>query len=165
MVYRNVKPLDGSKAAVNYGVDLLHKDGVGGRIRVVGIDDIVPESPGTELAAIRVFWKTGTGGRADAIIARIKPLPIKLLGRFHECWNAKGLRTAYADTVAGNDKDNPNEGDVTACFGLESSDVPESAAALNGADPDPEVDALLQEAEADEIDATAADEPVNAELQ
>ena len=169
VVYRNVKPIDGSKPAVHFGIDLLHRKvagkSVGGRLRVIGVDDIVPESPGTEVAAIRVLWKTGVGGRADAFVARIKPLPWKTLGHMHECWDAKGLRTAYADNIPGNEADNPNQGDVTACFGMQSSDVPEATANLDGNDFDPEVDLLLGEAEADVIDEGEAAQTTTPQLQ
>jgi hypothetical protein len=132
--------------------------GVGGRFRSRGIVDALPSLPGNELFGLRAVWKTGEGGRGDAAMASLQdpssPMP---LGKAHECWDADGLRTAYMDTYAGNDLEDPNEGDATSCFGFAEEDVPDSAARPDGTDADPELDELLTESGSAGIDEADAD--------
>ncbi|RMG12513.1 MAG: hypothetical protein D6729_16415 [Deltaproteobacteria bacterium] len=159
ILYLNVK--DRSKPdqpAVNYGQDILRFPGVGGRFRGVLVTDILPgdtgPAAGIEAMAMRVFWKHGAGGRADVAIAHVAPRPVKFLGAAHECWDAQGLRTAYADPWPDNDANNPNEGDpsdAASCAGFGKDEPGQDAASPDGQDHDPELDDLLVEAEADTI--------------
>jgi hypothetical protein len=164
VVYRNVKWQGSDGPAWNYGADYIHKFGVGGRYRTVLVGDIDSKRPGVEALALRVLWGLGKGGRVDAIYGHLTPPPAKKVATMHECWDAAGLRTAYKDDVAGNDADQPDAGDVesaTLCGGFAKDVPPDGAADAGAADPDPELDALLAEAEADDIgEAEAAAEEV-----
>lgn len=157
ILYRNVTRRDEpSLPAANFAADLVRLVGKGGRFRSAGVGDLVPELPGNEVFALRAAWVRGVGGRGDAAMASLadpnNPAP---LGKAHECWDKDGLRTAYADDVADNDAENPNEGDTAMCHGLAQEDVPEELAAPSGGDVDPELDALLDEVGA--LDVSEAD--------
>jgi predicted small lipoprotein YifL len=141
-----------------FGADLIRKVGEGGRFRTLHVADMNPDIPGFEAIGLRVLWKTGQGGRADAVVARVAPRPVVILGHAHECFDGDGLRTGYADTFPGNDEVDPNEGEVTDCLGFAQEDVPDNAAE-SGNDADPELDDLLAEDGALDIDEEeAADE-------
>lgn len=160
--YRNVRAglEPQSTPARNYSVDLLRRFGVGGRARFASIGDVIATQPGQELAAVRILWKTGQGGRADAVIA-----PLGKVGKAvhaSECWGKDGLRSAYLDDVAGNDAENKDEGDVTQCVQLARELPEESKASESGEDADPEVSAELAAAGADIAEADA--EAANGEL-
>lgn len=157
IVYRNVKLKDADGPAWNYGADYIHKFGVGGRYRTVLIGDIDPKLPGIELLALRLRWSLGLGGRADGVYAHVAPPPVKKLATLHECWDAKGLRSAYKDDYAGNDAENPDEGDVSKCSDFAMETPPDTVADVSGSDADPELDALLTEAEAAGIAEADAD--------
>lgn len=149
--------------AANFAADLVRLTGQGGRFRSVGVGDLIKDLPGNEAFALRVLWKRDEGGRADAAMASlVMPTSPTLLGTAHECWDADGLRTAYTDDYAGNDATNPNEGDVSSCAGFPKEDVPGSAASLNGSDPDPELEALLDDSGASDVtedEASMAEDP------
>lgn len=164
VVYRNVKDL-GQKdgVAANYGMDFVHLLGVGGRIRAVGLGDLYPKLDGVEALALRVLWKAGQGGRADAIATHVWPLPVAKLYEAHECWDAKGKRSAYKDDYAGNDAENADEGDTKTCAGFAEEAVPQAAASDAGQDKDPQLEALLKDAGADAIPETDADESADPE--
>lgn len=148
---------DPTMQKVNYGADLVRLVGVGGRFRSVGVGDVIPALPGPEAIGLRILWKAGEGGRAAAAIASIGPNP-QLLGTAHECWDKDGLRTAYKDDNPNNDAMNPDEGDVTMCAGFAQESPPdEGDVSENGQDTDPELDALLEESGAMDIDAAEAD--------
>jgi hypothetical protein len=170
MVYRNVVSRDDANAMPkNYGADLIHKVGLGGRFRSVAIGDIIPQVPGIEALGMRVLWKHGQGGRADVAVANVLPEPRRILGHAHECWDAEGLRTAYADTIPENDDVNPNEGDVTdgsLCgdFGApDANDANDESASADGQDMDPELEDLLEDADATDITEEEADEEASTE--
>jgi len=166
LVYKNViKRNDKDGVPANFAMDVLHKVGVGGRIRTFAIGDIQTKLDGIELFAMRVLWKNGLGGRADGVLAHVKPLPVAVLAHVHECWDKDGKRTAYKDDVTLNDKDDPDEGDVTKCVELAQEEVPDGSAKPDGTDPDPELDALLNEGEATAIDEAAASEAVDPEAK
>lgn len=156
IAYRNVvRRDDPDKRVINYGADLVRLVGVGGRFRSVGIGDLVPEaiSPGPEALGLRVLWKRGEGGRGVAVIASLASKMV--LGTAHECWDKDGLRTAYeSDPVSAM---NPNEGDLTMCAGF-AREMPPPADRVNenGSDADPELDALLDESGAKDIDEMEA---------
>jgi hypothetical protein len=158
IAYRDVvRRDDPAMRKINYGADLVRLVGVGGRFRSIGIGDFIPEavSPGPEALGMRVLWKRGEGGRGVAVIAS---LATKMaLGTASECWDADGLRTAYEDDNPANDATNPNEGDLTMCAGF-AREMPPPADRVNenGADADPELDALLDESGAMDIDETEA---------
>jgi hypothetical protein len=164
IAYLNVTRRDAPMApAANFAADLVRLTGQGGRFRSVGVGDLITDLPGNEAFALRILWKRDTGGRGDAAMASLadpmKPLP---LGTAHECWDAEGKRSAYMDDYAANDAKNPNEGDVTNCAGFPKEDVPGSAASPSGADPDPELDALLDDAGASDVteaEASMAEDP------
>ncbi|RMG12359.1 MAG: hypothetical protein D6729_16625 [Deltaproteobacteria bacterium] len=166
ILYLNVKDRGDPEATpLTYGSDIIHFPGQGGRMRAVFYGDLlpgdVPPVAGTELFAMRVLWRTGQGGRADALIAHALPPPAQVLGTAHECWDADGRRTAYLDTFGDNDAEDPNEGDVTdaaSCGGFGEDQVPEEVVD-SAHDADPQLDALLAEAEADTIDADEVDAP------
>ena len=159
VIYRNVRfGLEPAEVpARNYGVDLVRKFGVGGRARFVGIGDYVSASAGQEIAAMRVLWKTGAGGRADAVIA---PLAGGAASHISECWDKEGLRTGYADDITGNEATNKNEGEVTQCVQFARDVPPDATASASADDADPDVSAALAEAGADisEADANAVNE-------
>lgn len=164
IMYRNIVPRAQPTAnPASYAMDIIHKVGLGGRARLMSISpDILPNTGGTdngtELLAMRVLWKRGVGGRADGLMSRFRPRPVQMYGHFHECWGPAGLRTAYMDTFEANDADNPNQGDVTNCFDLAQDQVPEANTANSDspADPDPELDAALDETGAADISETDA---------
>jgi hypothetical protein len=161
MLYRNVVSRDDLDAPPkNYGADLIHKVGTGGRFRSVSVGDLIPQVPGLEAMGMRVLWRHGEGGRADVAVANVTPTR-RILGHAHECWDVEGLRTAYADTIPENDNVNPNEGDVTdgqSCGGFGPDDANEDAADTDGQDTDPELDDLLDDADASDITEEEADE-------
>lgn len=145
----------------NFSADLLRQVGVGGRYRSAAFADFAPEIAGQELVALRAAWKIGVGGRADVLVASLgEPGPSDnvLVGRGHECWDAAGLRTAYADTIAANDATDPNEGDATSCAGLAQSDPEPAVADPDGTDADAEVDELLEESGANDVTEDEANE-------
>jgi hypothetical protein len=156
IAYRNVlRRAEPDKPAVNYGADLVRVVGVGGRFRSVGVGDYIDTLPGLEALGLRVLWKRDEGGRGAAVIAS---LATKMaLGTAGECWDKDGLRTAYEDDNPANDATNPNEGDLTMCAGF-AREMPPPADRVNenGADADPELDALLDESGAMDIDETEA---------
>ncbi|MDI1443400.1 hypothetical protein [Polyangium sp. 6x1] len=142
---------------VNYGADLVRLVGVGGRFRSVGVGDVIPDLPGNEAIGLRILWKAGEGGRAVAAVASLGP-DAKLLGTAHECWDKEGLRSAYKDDNPSNDETNPDEGDLAMCAGFAEEAPPDQADVNeNGQDTDPELDALLEESGAMDIDAAEAD--------
>ena len=148
---------DPAMQKVNYGADLVRLVGVGGRFRSVGVGDVIPALPGPEAIGMRILWKAGEGGRAAAAVASIGADP-QLLGTAHECWDKDGLRTAYEDDNPTNDAMNPNEGDLSMCAGFSKEAPPdEGDVNENGQDADPELDALLDESGAMDIDAADAD--------
>jgi hypothetical protein len=157
--YKNVTRRDDPSAPpVSFGADLVRIVGQGGRFRSVGVTDAVPNVAGDELFALRVRWKAGEGGRGDALLVNVAdPKAPVVLGDAHECWDKDGLRTAYLDSYADNDAEDPNEGDTASCSGLDSESVPESEATMDGVDADPELDALLDESGASEISEVEAD--------
>ncbi len=164
IAYVNVTRRDDPMApAANFAADLVRLTGQGGRFRSVGVGDIIKELPGSEAFALRILWKRDAGGRGDAAMASLAtPGSPVLLGTAHECWDADGLRSAYMDDYAANDAMNPNEGDTSSCAGFAQEDVPGSAASTSGADPDPELDALLDEAGASDVteaEASMAEDP------
>jgi len=164
IAYLNVTRRDDPMApAANFGADLVRITGKGGRFRSVGVGDLIKAAPGNEVFALRVQWNRDEGGRGAAAMASIaNPQTPLLLGTAHECWDAEGLRTAYMDDYAANDATNPNEGDVSMCAGFAKEDVPESAATLNGSDPDSELDALLEDSGASDVteaEASMAEDP------
>lgn len=147
--YREVKPKDlGAEGAINYGLDSLHKPGVGGVLRTYAIGDLgsrfadLADLKGVQLAALRVRW-TPAGGRADAGLFDFSAgAGATRLGDIHECWDGGGIRKAYKSYVG-----KENEGDtaeITACGGLAQEDGPASAP-VDGVD-DAEVAAELGEA-------------------
>ncbi len=148
---------DPSKAdmPVNVVGDALVRPGVGGQARTIAIGDWTDLLPGVEALAMRVRWKTGVGGRADALLASLATGQPKTLASLHECWGKDGVRTGYLATPA--DPNNPNEGAVDKCFELEQQEVPATAARRDGQDPDPELDALLLDSGAAAIDEAEAD--------
>ena len=100
-----------------------------------------------------MLWKTGAGGRADAVI-----VPLGKNGtavHASECWDKAGLRTGYLDDIAANDKDNPNAGDVTGCLQIARDMPDDTAPSDSGVDADPEVTAELAAAGADITEADA----------
>lgn len=139
----------------NYGADAIYKLGVGGRMRVIGLDDYDPKQPGLELFAMRVLWKGGTGGRADALYANVTATKTTKLADVHECWGPGGNRTAYKSTP--DDPNNASEGDTANCFAMATDTPPDGVASASGADKDPELDALLTDSGAAGIDAAEAD--------
>ncbi|MDI3289150.1 hypothetical protein [Polyangium sp. 15x6] len=142
---------------VNYGADLVRLVGMGGRFRAVGVGDVIPDLPGPEAIGLRILWKAGEGGRAAAAVASLGPAP-KLLGTAHECWDKDGLRTAYKDDNPNNDAMNPDEGDLAMCAGFAEEAPPDQGdVSADGQDADPELDALLEESGAMDIDAAEAD--------
>lgn len=157
IAYRNVvRRDDPDKRMINYGADLVRLVGVGGRFRSVGVGDYIDSVPGPEALGLRVLWKRGEGGRGAAAIASLATkMP---LGTAHECWDKDGLRTAYEDDNPANDMTNPNEGDLMMCAGF-AREMPPPADRVNenGADADPELDALLDESGATAIDEAEAD--------
>jgi hypothetical protein len=172
VVNRGVRPASDSNAPPrNYSMDVVLKPGVAGRLRTAVVGDISPEQ-GREAMGLRVLWRHSNpdagvlgGGRADGVLAHVSPPPRSVMGHFHECWDHMGLRTAYADTFPGNDtgnpdagvEANPNEGDTTACFGYAQESIPEDSAGDDAADPDPEMDAVLAEGDADDVTAVDAE--------
>ncbi len=159
--YRNMTRHDDVEGtpARNHGFDFIHKPGVGGRIRAIAIGDLI-ERDGIELLGLRVRWAHGVGGRADAVLARVSPRPVEVLRRAHECFDADGLRAAYADDDATNDDvDGIDEGDVdapSACGGFERDDI-DLALDENGHDADPELDDMLDASGANDIDEDDAE--------
>jgi hypothetical protein len=165
ILYKDVvRKDDPMSTPANFGADLVRVVGKGGRFRSVGVTDVIPELPGPELFAMRVLWKAAEGGRADAVLASLAdPQSPVVLGHAHECWDAGGLRTAYADTDPMNDMDNPDEGDTSMCFALAQEDVPDSAATTSGTDNDPDLDVLLDDSGASDISEQEADVAEGAE--
>ncbi len=157
IAYRNVvRRDDPDKRVVNYGADLVRLVGVGGRFRSVGVGDFVQQVPGKEAMGLRVLWKAGEGGRASAAVATIGPMK-QLLGIAHECWDMDGKRTAYSDDNPNNDADQPNEGVVTMCAGLaQESPTDQGNVSESGMDIDPQLNALLEESGAMDIDEAEA---------
>ena len=148
---------DPDKRVVNFGADLVRIVGVGGRFRSIGVGEFIDANPGPEAVGLRVLWKAGEGGRGAAAVASIGPNKA-LLGTAHECWDKDGLRTAFLDDNPNNDATNPNEGDVSMCVGFPQEMPPDQAdLSESGMDADPELDALLQESGAMDIDAAEAD--------
>ncbi|MBK9266944.1 MAG: hypothetical protein IPM54_45115 [Polyangiaceae bacterium] len=158
IAYHNVvRRDDPDKRVVNFGADLVRLVGVGGRFRSVGIGDFIPSLPGPEATGLRILWKRDEGGRGAAAVASLGAMK-QLLGTAHECWDKDGLRTAYEDDNPNNDAMNPNEGDVAMCAGFAREQPPDEAdVGENGMDVDPELDALLEESGAMDIDAAEAD--------
>ena len=131
--------------------------GVGGRFRSIGVGDVIPGLPGQEALGLRILWKAGEGGRAAAAVASLGANP-QLLGTSQECWDKDGMRTAYTDDNPDNDGVNPTEGDLTMCAGFAQESPPDQGDVNeNGQDSDPELDALLEESGAMDIDAAEAD--------
>jgi hypothetical protein len=158
ILYRAIKKRsDPNDLAQSFGADLLRNVGVGGRFRSVAIAEDLLELEGTEALGLRVQWRTGEGGRADAVMAHIAPDPRAILGAAHECWDSDGLRTAYSDTIAANDAENPDEGDTSDCVTLVQEDVSEDAASEDAADTDPEVDEVLSDDAADVTEISEGD--------
>lgn len=169
IVYRNFTKKD-DKAGVpwNFGVDLIRFPGKGGRLRSLGVGNILQNPDTVELAALRVLWKTGVGGRADGAMVHLWPKPVKPIGVMHECWDGKNLRTAYMDSVAANDADNPNAGDPkesAKCGGFDQDEVKADGLSADASDTDPELDALLKDAGADSLDETEAGLAVDPEKE
>ena len=172
VVNRGVRPASDLTAPPrNYSMDVVFKPGRGGRVRTAVLGDIAPV-PGVEAMGLRVLWRHANpdagvlgGGRADGLLSHVLPAPRAVIGSFHECWDAEGLRTAYADTFPGNDTANPdagieadpNEGDTTNCFDFPEDSVPESATSDDAADTDPELDAVLAEGGGDDVTEADAD--------
>ena len=159
IAYVNVSRRDDpNMQKVNYGADLVRLVGVGGRFRSVAISDFSPASPGNEAVGLRVLWKAGQGGRASGAIATLGAMP-QVQATMHECWDKDGKRTAYMDDIAGNDMNNPNEGDVTMCAGFAKEPPPDPMdVSVDGADVDPELDTLLDDAGASTIIVADADD-------
>lgn len=156
VAYLNVKDAaDAQALPANYAADAIYRPGVGGRLRQIYVADLDPKQQGLELFAMRVLWKSGGGGRADAVYANVTAQKTTKLADAHECWGADGNRTAYSSTP--DDPNNAKEGDTKACFGLPEETVPEKVATTSGADPDPELDAMLAESGAAGIDSADAD--------
>ena len=156
VAYVNVKDIGNPQdVAANYAADAIYKPKVGGRLRQIFVDDLDPKQPGLELFAMRVLWKTGVGGRADAIYANVTAQKTEKKAEAHECWGSDGKRTAYSSTPV--DPNNAAEGDTKKCFELGQDGVPETVATTSGKDPDPELDALLADAGASGIDEAEAD--------
>lgn len=154
IAYRSVvRRDDPDKRAVSYGADLVRLVGVGGRFRSVGIGEVVAASPGLEALGLRVLWKHGEGGRAAAaVVSLATKMP---LGTAQECWDKGGLRTAYESMPV--NAMNPNEGNVSMCAGF-AREMPPAEGSVNesGSDADPELDALLEESGAMDIDEMEA---------
>ena len=160
VVYRNLTNRNDPNAEPqSFGADLIRIVGEGGRFRTLHLGNLLEDVPGLEALGLRVLWKADQGGRADAVIARIAPRPVVVLGHAHECFDAEGLRTGYADTFEDNDAIDPNEGDVRNCLGFAEEEVPD-AAVDNGFDEDPELDELLEEDGANEVSEDDAEEEV-----
>ncbi len=158
IAYRNVvRRDDPDKRVINYGADLVRVVGVGGRFRSVSVGDFIDTLPGPEAMGLRILWKRGEGGRGSAAVASVGPMK-QLLGTAHECWGKDGLRTAYQDDNPNNDAMNPNEGDLTMCAGFAKEPPPDQGdVSESGTDADPELDALLQESGAMDIDEAEAE--------
>ncbi|HEY4220883.1 MAG TPA: hypothetical protein VGO62_06060 [Myxococcota bacterium] len=132
----------------SFVADLVRLVGVGGRFRSIYAADIAPQLPGFEAVGMRVAWLKGLGGRADAVIAT-QANGGQILAISHECWDNDGLRTAYQDSVAGNDSDanaGPDSGDVAHCNNLDDSTVDSAAVQNNTTDTDPDLDSALDDA-------------------
>jgi len=151
ILYRDVvRRADVDKRVLNYGADLVRLVNVGGRFRSVSVDDFIDTLPGKEAMGMRVLWKRGEGGRGTAAVVSLGAK--QLLGTAHECWDKDGLRTAYKDDNPNNDAMNPDDGDITMCAGFaDEAPTNQGNVSENGADPDPELDALLQESGAMDI--------------
>ena len=107
---------------------------------------------------------SGLGGRAAAVFVSLAdPTAAKPLAVAHECWNAEGLRTAFASTPTS--AENATEGSLADCAGLAQEEPPEQAANQDGADSDAELQEALDEVgataigETDAADVTAPDIP------
>jgi hypothetical protein len=163
IAYVNVtRRADPMAPAANFAADLVRITGQGGRFRSVGVGDLIKDLPGNEAFALRILWKRKEGGRGDAAMATLATPAPTLLGVAHECWDGAGKRTAYEDDYGANDATNPNDGDVSTCAGFPKDDVPAGAASPSGADPDSELDALLDEAGASDVteaEASMAEAP------
>ncbi len=167
IVYRKFKKKD-DKAGVpwNFGVDLIRFPGKGGRLRSMGVGNILQNPATVEAAALRVLWKTGVGGRADGVLVHMWPKPLKLIGVMHECWDGAFKRTAYKDSFKDNDANDPDEGDPkdkATCGGYPQEDVDQGSADPNKSEGDAELDAMLQELEVDLIDEKAAGDETDPE--
>lgn len=155
VLYRNVTDRSSTAPARNYGMDYLRQEGVGGRFRTLVVGDLLPNLPGNEALAVRMLWKTGEGGRGDALLVNAQN---NVAVRSSECWDGSGNRTAHRNDVALDDADNPDSGDVTSCWGFPQGPAPD-APGYDTYDVDPDVDAALKAAGASDIsEADAGDQ-------
>ncbi len=156
VAYLNVKDAaDPQALPANYAADAIYRPGAGGRLRQIYVADLDPKQQGLELFAMRVLWKIGTGGRADAVYANVTAQKTTKLADAHECWGADGNRTAYSSTP--DDPNNAKEGDTSNCFTFAQETVPDKVATTSGQDPDPELDQMLADAGAAGIAEADAD--------
>lgn len=155
IAFVNVNDAKNPGLPVNVVADAVYWPGVAGQMRTVAVEDFSAKLPGNEALAMRVRYKVGAGGRADAVMASLAGGKPTKLGEAHECWDKDGNRTGYLS--APEDPNNKTEGTVTKCIDWAQDSVPDGAAAADGKDPDPDLDALLKDSGAAAIDVSEAD--------
>jgi hypothetical protein len=159
LLYRGVKDRSGPYPdARNYGTDYLREAGVRGVYRALVVGDLVPKLAGNEALALRMSWTPGQGGRADTLLVGGQS---NATVRSSECWDSEGKRTAHRNDAAFDDAENPDEGDVSSCWGYPQQKAPD-APVYEAVDTAPEVEEALSAVGATtvpEADATDATDP------